>query len=146
MAIANIDNINFFIPKDTVPKVDSLLAKKDSVNTTVVTTTTPVKTDIGNSSKEGLEFKVQIAAYNMPKNYKYEYLKNMGKVEKLLLNDGITRFTIGGAFKTLNEAVAHKDKVRAAGQKDAFVTAIYNGKRVYLEELEKMGLIPSAVK
>jgi hypothetical protein len=35
-----------------------------------------------------------------------------------------------------------QNKVVAAGQKDAFVTAIYNGKRVYLEELEKLGLIP----
>ena len=28
-----------------------------------------------------------------------------------------------------------------AGQKDAFVTAIYQGKRVYLKDLEKLGLI-----
>jgi ATP-dependent protease Clp ATPase subunit len=78
----------------------------------------------------------------MPKNYKYDYLKGLGNVEKLLLDDGITRFTIGGAFKTLNEAINHKNKVQSAGQKDAFVTAIYNGKRVYLEDLEKIGLIP----
>jgi hypothetical protein len=135
-------NINFFIPKDTIPKTDSLLAKTDTVNTTKVT----AAVDIGNSSKEGLEFKVQIAAYNLPRNYKYDYLKGLGKVEKLLLQDGITRFTIGGAFNTLNEANAHKDKVRTAGQQDAFVTAIYNGKRVYLEDLEKMGLIPAVPK
>jgi hypothetical protein len=30
--------------------------------------------------------------------------------------------------------------VIAAGQKDAFVTVFYKGKRVYLEELEKMGV------
>jgi hypothetical protein len=135
-------NINFFIPKDTVAKTDSLLAKTDTTHKTEVAGTT----DIGNSGKEGLEFKVQIAAYNLPKNYRYEYLKGLGKVEKLLLNDGITRFTIGGAFRTLNEANAHKDKVRAAGQTDAFVTAIYNGKRVYLEDLEKMGLVPVTPK
>ncbi len=131
-------------------KVDS--AKTDSTSapilantdTTKSTTTNPF--DSGNFSKEGLEFKVQIAAYNMPKNYKYEYLKGLGNVEKLLLDDGITRFTIGGSFKTLNDAIAHKNKVKEAGQKDAFVTAIYQGKRVYLEDLEKIGLIPAIPK
>lgn len=142
-------NINFAI--DTLPKVDSTLLVK--MDTTHVPVTAPVTTPatkpstgeiiskLGNAHKEGLEFKVQIAAYNLPKNYDYTHLKNLGKVEKLLLNDGITRFTIGGAFSTLNEAIAFKNKVVAAGQKDAFVTAIYNGKRVYLEELEKLGLI-----
>lgn len=133
-----------FTVKDTVPKVDSVLAKADSV--TRKPTVSDVVNKLGNSTKEGLEFKVQIAAYTMPKNYKYDRLKGLGQVEKLQLEDGITRFTIGGAFKTLNEAIAHKEKVRAAGQADAFVTAIYNGKRVYLEELEKLGLIPPQPK
>ena len=84
---------------------------------------------------------MQIAAYTLPKNYKYDHLKGLGKVEKLVLKDGITRFTIGN-FKTLNEAIEFKNKVQKAGQKDAFVTAIYEGKRVYLEDLEKLGLIP----
>jgi tetratricopeptide (TPR) repeat protein len=138
-------NINFFIPKDTVPKTDSLLAKTDTIVKSKPTIGDVVDKH-GNSTKEGLEFKVQIAAYNLPKNYRYDFLKGLGKVEKLLLDDGITRFTIGGAFTTLNEAIAHKNKVRAAGQSDAFVTAIYNGKRVYLEELEKLGLIPPQPK
>ncbi len=150
-------NINFKI--DTIPKRDSLLAKVDSAKQmpvpdniaakaekTSASTLADVVGKLGNSTKEGLEFKVQIAAYNMPKNYNYAHLKGLGKVEKLLLDDGITRFTIGGSFKTLNEAIAHKNKVVAAGQKDAFVTAIYNGKRVYLEELEKLGLIPPQPK
>jgi len=138
-------NINFTIPKDTLAKTDSVPPTKAD---TVVRKPTigEVVDRVGNSSKEGLEFKVQIAAYNLPKNYNYSHLKGLGKVEKLLLDDGITRFTIGGAFKTLNEAIAHKDKVRAAGQTDAFVTAIYQGKRVYLEELEKLGLIPPQTK
>jgi hypothetical protein len=132
-------------------KIDSII-KPDSIVTLIPKTdtskniVTPVITDIGNSTKEGLEFKVQIAAYNMPKNYKYDKLTGLGKVEKLLLDDGITRFTIGGAFSTLNDANGHRDKVRKAGQEDAFVTAIYNGKRVYLEDLEKLGLIPPQSK
>jgi hypothetical protein len=132
-------NINFTIPKDTLPKTDSLLAKTDSVKVDLAVTKNA-------AGVEGLEFKVQIAAYNLPKNYKSDHLKGLGTIEKLVLDDGITRFTIGGAFKTLETATEHKNKVRNAGQKDAFVTAIYNGKRVYLEELEKMGLIPPQPK
>ncbi|MCC6838030.1 MAG: hypothetical protein IT234_05775, partial [Bacteroidia bacterium] len=139
-------DINFEIVNDSVRKADSLLAYNKSVDSTATAVVIPQKIDIGNSTKEGLEFKVQIAAYNLPKNYKYNHLKGLGAVEKLLLDDGITRFTIGGAFRTLNEADAHKVKVRAAGQTDAFVTAIYNGKRVYLEDLEKLGLIPPQPK
>ncbi|MBL7884594.1 MAG: PD40 domain-containing protein, partial [Bacteroidia bacterium] len=137
-------DVKFYTKKDTIPVADSI----SLVNTSTQLASNEGKsieksTDIGNSSMVGLEFKVQIAAYNLPKNYRYEHLRGLGKVEKLLLDDGITRFTIGGAFNTLNEANAHNQKVRAAGQTDAFVTAIYNGKRVYLEDLEKLGLIPS---
>lgn len=136
-----IYNINFSTKVDTV-KIDSTaLAKVDTTKSTTVNIP-----DIGNFAKEGLEFKVQIAAYNLPKNYKYDHLKGLGSVDKLVLQDGITRFTIGGSFKTLNEAIIHKNKVREAGQKDAFVTAIYQGKRVYLEDLEKIGLIPVVPK
>lgn len=132
-------NINFTIPKDTLPKMDSLFAKMDSIRSNA-------DTKQAGSSVDGLEFKVQIAAYNLPKNYKSDHLKGLGNIEKLVLEDGITRFTIGGSFKTLESASEHKNKVRSAGQKDAFVTAIYNGKRVYLEDLEKLGLIPAQPK
>ncbi len=132
-----IYNINFSIKVDTAKIDATLLAKVDTTKSTTINIR-----DVGNFSKEGLEFKVQIAAYNLPNNYKYDHLKGFGSVEKLVLQDGITRFTIGGSFKTLNEAIVHKDKVREAGQKDAFVTAIYEGKRVYLEDLERIGLIP----
>lgn len=128
-----------FSTKDTLVKADSVMI---SANSNPVETIKPANTDIGNSTKDGLVFKVQIAAYNLPKNYSYKHLKGLGEVEKLLLDDGITRFTIGGGFKTLNEAKAHCKKVIAAGQSDAFVTAIYLNKRVYLEDLEKLGLIP----
>ena len=64
----------------------------------------------------------------------------MGNIENLLLKDGITRITIGGDFSTLNAALIHSEKVIKAGQKDSFVTILYNGERIYLEDLEKMGI------
>jgi hypothetical protein len=90
---------------------------------------------------EGLYFRVQIAAYRKPQNYSGKHLARLGTIEKLYLNDGIYRFTIGGDFFTLPKAQFHLSKVKAAGQKDVFITAVYKGKRVYLEELYKMGLI-----
>lgn len=94
----------------------------------------------GNISTEGLVFRVQIAAYKYPKNYTYAHLKGLGKVETVKLEDGLTRFTIGGDFKTLDAAFEHNLKVIRAGQKDAFVLAIYKGKRVYLSDLVKRGI------
>jgi hypothetical protein len=96
----------------------------------------------GDISAEGLDFKVQVAAYKYPKNYRYPHLKGLGSVDQLKLDDGITRITIGGSFNTLGKAYEHNKKVIAAGQTDAFVTAIYKGKRVYLEQLEEMGIFP----
>ena len=94
----------------------------------------------GNTKVEGLIFKVQIAAYNFPENYNYKRLEGLGKVEKNILEDNITRFTIGGNFYTFNDASIHNDKVKARGQDDAFVTAIYKGKRVYLKQLIDQGI------
>ena len=89
---------------------------------------------------KGLIFKVQIAAYSFPKNYDYKRLKGLGKVEELVLEDNITRFTIGGEFKTFEKASKHNEKVKAKGQTDAFITAIYEGKRVYLQDLIDKGI------
>lgn len=127
--------LNIDIPFYTV----EYLASKPQVMEPIIEKDTPV--DFGNAKLEGLIFKVQIAAYQLPKNYTYKHLKGLGKVEQNILDDNITRFTIGGEFKTLNLANQHKDKVVASGQEDAFVTAIYKGKRVYLEQLIEDGIL-----
>lgn len=111
-------------------------------NTAIQQKTKEYAEKYGEITAEGLEFKVQIAAYKYPKNYTYAHLKGLGNVENLLLDDGITRITIGGAFPNLNKAYEHNMKVVAAGQKDAFVTVLYKGKRIYLEDLEAMGIFP----
>jgi hypothetical protein len=40
-----------------------------------------------------------------------------------------------GEFKTLNEAYKFRNQVREKGINDAFIVAIYKGRRVYLEDL-----------
>jgi hypothetical protein len=91
----------------------------------------------GDISAPGLEFKVQFAALKSGKNYAYPELYKIGKVERLESNDGYTRLTIGGSFKTLRSAFAINKRVVKAGEKEAFVICFYKGKRTTFEELEK---------
>jgi hypothetical protein len=87
-----------------------------------------------NMCADGLVFKIQIAAYQHPENYKYGHLKQFGKPEEIKYPDGITRFT-QLSFATLKEAEAARQKIIAKGQKDAWLTAFIDGKRFTLEEL-----------
>ena len=79
-------------------------------------------------------FKVQIAAYRFPDNYKWNHLKQFGKPEINNYPDGITRFTQGN-FDKIGEAEGLRQKIIQAGQTDAWITPFYNGKRMLLEEL-----------
>jgi hypothetical protein len=136
-------DIKFDIPKDTTP-----IVKKDSLPKDTFVTTNKKLINIknfagkyGDVAAEGLEFKVQVAAYKYPKNYDYKMVKSLGTISKTMDATGkVTLITVGPAFKTLREAWDLNKKAVTAGQKDAFVTAFYKGKRVYLEQLEKLGI------
>ncbi len=91
-------------------------------------------------SSDSLDFRVQVAACKNPKNYEFPHLLKLGPIENILLLDGITRITVGGKFKTLRKAYEHNKKVVIAGQNDAFVTVIYKGKRITLDDLVTMGI------
>ena len=95
----------------------------------------------GEATANDMEFRVQVAAVKNDKNVELANQKRLGKVEKLNLNDGFIRITVGGAFKTLADALEHNKKVVKAGQKEGFIIALYQGKRMSLDELEKMGLL-----
>ncbi len=88
----------------------------------------------GNSCAEGLEFRIQIAAYRFPKNYKWDHLVQYGNPLITNYPDQITRFT-QGVFTTMKEAEVLRQKIIKSGQKDAWITPFYNGKRMLLEEL-----------
>lgn len=94
----------------------------------------------GNTSAKDLDFRVQISAFKYRNRYDFPHLEHLGKIESTLTDDGITRITIGGVFDTYKKANEYNKKVVEAGQKDAFVTVFYKGKRVYAENLEKMGI------
>jgi len=87
-----------------------------------------------NFCAEGLIFKVQIAAYRFPGNYKYPYLRDYGDSDIEDYPDGITRFTLG-EFKTIKEANDYRQRIIKSGQDDAWITGFYNGERMLMEEL-----------
>lgn len=88
----------------------------------------------GKSCATGLEFRVQIAAYRFPKNYKWNHLKKYGDPVVKDYPDAITRFT-QGIYTTIGEADVLRQKIIKSGQKDAWITPFYNGKRMLMEEL-----------
>jgi hypothetical protein len=88
----------------------------------------------GNICAGNMIFKVQIAAYRHPENYKYDHLIEFGKPEIVDYPDGITRFT-QMEFRTLKDAEVQRQKAIAKGQKDAWIVGFVDGKRYTLEEL-----------
>ena len=95
---------------------------------------TSVMEKFGDVRVEGLTFTVQVAAYRNAANFDFSHLRALGTVEKQQLDDGVTRFTIG-TFTTLREADGMRKKVSDKGNTDAFITAIYKGKRILLKDL-----------
>ncbi len=93
----------------------------------------------GDQTADGLKFKVQVAAYTQATNYDGALVKDLGSINKIVLDDGITRFTIGD-FTTLRAAKTLQQKAITNGQTDAFVIVFINGKRTYLEELIDSGV------
>ncbi len=91
----------------------------------------------GDKSAAGLVYKVQIAAYKFAQNFDYSLANKVGKIDKQILEDGITRFTVG-SLQTFNEANALKKKMIQQGITDAFILVFVNNKRTYLEELENL--------
>lgn len=98
----------------------------------------------GNVCAEGMLFKIQIAAYRHPENYKYDHLKQFGAPEVTNYPDGITRFT-QQQFTTIKEAEAVRQKIMAKGQKDAWIVGFIDGKRYTLEELIMLNFMGKAI-
>ena len=93
---------------------------------------------------EGMVFKIQIAAYRQPENYKYGHLGDFGTPEIMKYPDGITRFT-QLKFSTLKDAETVRQQIIASGQKDAWVTTFIGDKRYTLEELIAVDFFSKAI-
>ena len=95
----------------------------------------------GNEIVEGLIYKIQVAAHHKNRNVDYKKVKEYGKVEKTVVDD-MPRFTLSHEYKTLNKVNEALEQVRKIAVPDAFVICYYKGKRCYLYELWKQGIIP----
>ncbi len=82
----------------------------------------------------GLVYTVQIAFVNEPARSRE--LLNLTPIYYYKSPKGTISYS-AGIFKTINKANAEKNKVVAAGIKDAFVVAYYNGRRIELKEAIK---------
>lgn len=97
--------------------------------------------EFGDVEIKDLEFKVQVGVFKKRKTYHFPKLKGLGIVSNETLNDGSTRMTMGGSYKTLREAIKHNKKIVQAGQGDAFVSVYYKGKRIAIENLRRGGIL-----
>jgi hypothetical protein len=88
----------------------------------------------GNSKKESLEYKVQIAAYKFYENFNYNNVLGLPRIIRKTDADQITRFTMGN-FETYNEALTLLKIVQKNKLKDAFIIAFYKGEKKMLQQL-----------
>lgn len=83
------------------------------------------------SNRKGVWLTVQIGVYSKPVSLADLY--NVSDVMAEVLDQGMVRYTTG-RFNELSAASAAKDRARAVGISDAFITAYIDGKRVPLTE------------
>jgi len=94
----------------------------------------------GSQKVEGLSYKVQIGAYKFFENFNYNSVAGMPVIIRETFDDYITRFTMGN-FASFDEANQLLSKLKETKIKDAFVIAVYKGKRYYLNELIESGIL-----
>ncbi|MBI3511619.1 MAG: PD40 domain-containing protein [Bacteroidetes bacterium] len=146
MQRSNIDiafyTTGYLVKQQRIKSIDTVMFHHVPLDSSNLLLTDPIDYALllrlyGDAKAPGLYFRVQVAAYNFPENYKYQRLKNLGSIDRIVLDDHVTRFTMG-KFETLREAEAYKQKIIATGQTDAFITAEKDGKRYYLRELIRL--------
>ncbi len=90
----------------------------------------------GGICAEGMVFRVQIGAYRKPQNFKHKNLDVLEPPPALVLPypDGITRFTMRD-FTTLKDAEIFRQECIRLGTHDAWITCLYKGQRMLLQDL-----------
>jgi hypothetical protein len=77
-------------------------------------------------------FHVQLASLPEPIDDVSGYFDNLGDVEEIKI-DGVYKYVVG-AEDSVDAITEVQEEVRGKGYKDAFVIAIYRGKRISLRE------------
>lgn len=137
-------NVNF---GDNTAEMQNITFGKDGSVSTNSLTITEVREIIeanlvgkyGSLKVPGLTFLIQVAATTTPEKYNRTILKDICKIKEGGTIDGhIKLLVVDKEFASLNETDEFLKKVKAAGQRDAFMTGLYNGKRYYLQDLSKL--------
>ena len=84
---------------------------------------------------KGLYYTVQIGVYSKPVSP--SVLFNIKPINSLITEVGQIRYTTG-IFATFPEATVLQENIVVKGVTDAYVTPYYNGKRISLEEANKL--------
>lgn len=85
------------------------------------------------SMKRGIYYGAQIGAFSKQLDKKHDYYSKMPDLKYLPAKNGIYRY-YSGSFKTLEEATAHVEKLRAKGIKDAFTIAMLGDQRITIPQ------------
>jgi hypothetical protein len=99
-----------------------------------------IAAEFGDINTENLVYKVQIASGTLPSNISEATNTELGQIEEIKFK-GSNKYVIDKAFNSINEAFQLKNKAIEKGIGDAFITAFYNGKRYYLIDLVKKGIL-----
>jgi hypothetical protein len=111
-------------------------ANATATNNTGETPRARLKNKIGTKTLPGLSYYVQVGAYRKPQNFNSTKLSRYGGSKQTeVINGDIQVIVVNKSFNTWQEADDYLIQVRNLGYSDAFLTANYNGKRVYLIEL-----------
>ncbi len=104
-----------------------------------------LKNKIGTKTLPGLSYYVQVGAYRKPQNFNSSKLSNYGGSKQTeVINGDIQVIVVNKSFNTWQEADDYMNKVKSLGYTDAFLTANYKGRRVYLIELLNEKLFESS--
>lgn len=89
-----------------------------------------------------LKYIVQLGAYSNPANFNAKKWKGVYGIERVeIVKDNAPLTIIYKEFKTWKEASVFLDNAKKIGQKDAFITASYKGKRYYMKDLIEAGVL-----
>jgi len=91
----------------------------------------------GNYQHPDLSYKVQVGAYENPKNFGQYHRKQFEKIDKLenlKLEDNLTRFNLYSNIPTFNQAINIRNQARQIDPRDAFITIFFKGQRMLISK------------
>lgn len=90
--------------------------------------------NFGNRVKDQLTYRIQVGAFKFFENFNYNTVIGMPKIIRQTDKDYITRFTMGN-FNSYNEAQLLLEQLQKNKLPDAFIIAMYNGEKKFLQQL-----------